>query len=95
MSSRPTRHRWMPFTARAFAKMGEAAPEVCRQCGACIYVCPVCELRCTYNEPEKDICGACANLSPPCLDKEQFSDMMCYLNPCVACEVRDSETSRS
>jgi len=69
--------------------------EVCQQCGACIYVCPVCELRCTYNEPEKAICGACANLSPPCLDKEQFSDMMCYLNPCVACEVRDSETSRS
>jgi len=62
--------------------------ETCRQCGACIYVCPACELRCTYNEPEEAICGACANLSPPCVDQEQFSDMMCYMDPCVACEIR-------
>ena len=61
--------------------------EVCRQCGGCIYVCPVCELRCTYNEPEKAICGGCANLSPPCLEKEEFDDMMCYMDPCVACEI--------
>jgi NADH dehydrogenase/NADH:ubiquinone oxidoreductase subunit G len=61
--------------------------EVCRQCGACIYVCPACQLRCTYTEPEKAICGACANLSPPCVGKEQFDDMMCFLEPCVACEI--------
>ena len=60
--------------------------DVCRQCGACIYVCPACELRCTYTEPEKAICGGCANLSPPCVEVEQFDDMMCYMNPCVACE---------
>jgi coenzyme F420 hydrogenase subunit beta len=62
--------------------------ETCRQCGACIYVCPACELRCTYNEPEEAICGACANLSPPCVDQQQFSDMMCYMDPCVACEIK-------
>jgi bidirectional [NiFe] hydrogenase diaphorase subunit len=61
--------------------------EVCRLCGGCIYVCPVCQLRCTYTEPDKAICGGCANLSPPCLEKEQFNDMMCYMNPCVACEI--------
>ena len=61
--------------------------EACRLCGGCMYVCPVCSLRCTYNEPEKAICGACANLSPPCIDKEQFDDMMCYMDPCVACEI--------
>jgi len=61
--------------------------EVCRLCGGCIYVCPACQLRCTYTEPEKAICGGCANLSPPCLEKEQFDDMMCYMNPCVACEI--------
>ncbi|MCK4679074.1 MAG: (2Fe-2S)-binding protein [Bacteroidales bacterium] len=61
--------------------------EACRLCGGCMYVCPVCSLRCTYNEPEKAICGACTNLSPPCLDKEQFDDMMCYMDPCVACEI--------
>lgn len=66
----------------------DARSEVCRLCGACMYVCPACQLRCTYNEPERAICGACANLSPPCLDKEQFDDLMCYMTPCVACEIR-------
>ena len=61
--------------------------EECRQCGGCIYVCPVCTLRCTYNEPEKAICGGCANLSPPCIEKSPFDDMMCYMEPCVACEI--------
>ena len=61
----------------------------CRLCGGCMYICPACQLRCTYNQPEKAICGACANLSPPCLDKEEFKDMMCYMEPCVACEIKD------
>lgn len=61
--------------------------EECRLCGGCIYVCPACQLRCTYKEPEKVICGGCANLSPPCVDKEQFDDMMCYMDPCVVCEI--------
>jgi len=60
----------------------------CRQCGGCMYVCPVCELRCTFNDPSRAICGACANLSPPCIEKERFDDMMCYMNPCVACEIK-------
>ncbi|MBA7669923.1 NADPH-Fe(3+) oxidoreductase subunit alpha [subsurface metagenome] len=62
--------------------------DVCRLCGGCMYVCPACQLRCTYTEPEKAICGGCANLTPPCLDKEQFNDMMCYMSPCVACEIK-------
>jgi len=62
--------------------------EACRLCGACMYVCPVCQLRCTYNEPEKAICGSCANLGPPCLEEKRFDDMMCYMAPCVACEIK-------
>ena len=61
--------------------------EVCRLCGGCIYVCPACQLRCTYTEPDKAICGGCANLSPPCLERPAFDDMMCYMKPCVACEI--------
>ncbi len=60
----------------------------CRLCGGCMYVCPACQLRCTYNEPQRAICGGCANLSPPCLEKQGFDDMMCYMSPCVACEIR-------
>jgi len=66
----------------------DSRSEVCRLCGGCIYVCPACQLRCTFTEPEKAICGGCANLSPPCLKKEPFDDMMCYMDPCVACEIK-------
>jgi NADH dehydrogenase/NADH:ubiquinone oxidoreductase subunit G len=62
--------------------------EKCRLCGGCMYVCPACQLRCTYTEPEKAICGGCANLTPPCLEKDKFDDMMCYMEPCVACEIK-------
>ena len=60
----------------------------CRLCGGCIYVCPACELRCTYTDTDSPICGGCANLAPPCLKKEKFDDMMCYMEPCVACEIK-------
>ncbi len=64
--------------------------DVCRLCGGCIYVCPACQLRCTYTEPEKAVCGGCANLAPPCVEKDNFNDMMCYMDPCVACEIKKS-----
>jgi NADH dehydrogenase/NADH:ubiquinone oxidoreductase subunit G len=66
----------------------DARSEVCRLCGACLYACPACQLRCTYTEPDKAICGGCANLSPPCLEREKFDDMMCSMEPCVACEIK-------
>ncbi len=59
--------------------------DVCRLCGACMYICPACQLRCPGpNTEEFAVCNACANLEPPCLD--YFDDMMCYMDPCVACE---------
>jgi bidirectional [NiFe] hydrogenase diaphorase subunit len=61
--------------------------EVCRLCGACIYVCPACQLRCTFSDPDKAVCGGCQNLKPPCLQQPDFEDMMCYMSPCVACEI--------
>ncbi len=67
----------------------DAKSETCKLCGGCMYVCPTCQLRCTYTEPERAVCGGCANLSPPCLEKtDRFEDMMCYMKPCVACEIR-------
>ncbi|SYZ72313.1 2Fe-2S iron-sulfur cluster domain with dehydrogenase (fragment) [Candidatus Zixiibacteriota bacterium] len=62
--------------------------ETCRLCGGCIYVCPACQLRCTYTDPDKAICGGCANIHPPCYLKDKFDDMMCYMEPCVACEIK-------
>lgn len=74
---------------RAIGTPFDATSEVCRLCGGCIYVCPACELRCTFSEPDKAICGGCANLGPPCVEKPQFDDMMCYMQPCVACEIKE------
>ena len=69
----------------------DTSSEVCRLCGGCMYICPACQLRCTYTEPEQAVCGGCANLSPPCIEKESFDDMMCYMDPCVACEIKKRE----
>ncbi len=67
----------------------DAHSDECRLCGGCIYVCPACQLRCTYTDTEeKPVCGGCANLAPPCVDKDPFDDMMCYMEPCVACEIK-------
>jgi NADH dehydrogenase/NADH:ubiquinone oxidoreductase subunit G len=74
--------------SRSIGTPFDAASEKCRLCGGCMYVCPACELRCTFNEPEVAICGGCANLAPPCVDKPRFDDMMCFLKPCVACEIK-------
>lgn len=64
--------------------------EECRLCGGCMHVCPACELRCTYSETDTDsaLCGGCANLAAPCVDKPEFDQMMCYMAPCVACEIQ-------
>jgi len=65
----------------------DAKSEECRLCGGCMYVCPACQLRCTFTQPDLAICGGCANLTPPCIEKDSFHDMMCYMDPCVACEI--------
>jgi bidirectional [NiFe] hydrogenase diaphorase subunit len=72
---------------RAIGTPFDVKSATCRLCGGCIYICPACQLRCTYSDPTKVICGGCANLAPPCVEKEQFDDMMCYMKPCVACEI--------
>ena len=69
----------------------DESSDVCRLCGGCIYVCPVCELRCSFTEPDRAVCGGCANLAPPCVDKPAFDDMMCFMEPCVACEIGKQE----
>ncbi|MDP8207876.1 MAG: 2Fe-2S iron-sulfur cluster-binding protein [Candidatus Electryonea clarkiae] len=68
--------------------------EQCRLCGGCMYVCPVCTLRCTFNDPDRAVCGGCANLAAPCVEEEKFHDLMCYMSPCVACEIVEYEKEK-
>lgn len=63
--------------------------ETCRLCGGCMYVCPVCSARCTFTT-DSAICGACANLGTVCVESKGRDDMMCYMKPCVACEINAS-----
>ncbi len=63
--------------------------ETCRLCGGCMYVCPVCSARCTFTT-DSAICGACANLGTVCVESKGRDDMMCYMEPCVACEINAS-----
>ncbi|RKY01170.1 MAG: hypothetical protein DRP54_04150 [Spirochaetes bacterium] len=57
--------------------------DVCRLCGACMYVCPACQMRCEGIDAERDICGACMNFEPVCL--EDYDQVMCYLENCGSC----------
>ena len=59
--------------------------ERCRQCGACLYICPVCELRCAGPSAESTLCSSCLNFSPVCF--QSHDDAMCFLDPCHACEL--------
>ncbi len=71
------RHITTPFDIKS---------EECRLCGGCIYICPACQTRCLGPNVKESgvVCNACANLEPPCVD--YFDTMMCYMDPCVACE---------
>ena len=57
--------------------------DVCRTCGACMYICPACELRCQGTDPPGDVCGSCANVLAVCLEDED--DKMCFMDPCGWC----------
>ncbi len=73
--------------ARGLGTPFDKTSEACRQCGGCLYVCPACQLRCTYTDPERAVCGGCATLSPPCVGPGRSDDLHCYLDPCAACEI--------
>lgn len=57
--------------------------DVCRTCGACMYICPTCQLRCQGPEPPTVVCGGCLNITPVCLEEE--NDVMCYMDTCGSC----------
>lgn len=74
-------------------KLGITTPfdvnsEECRKCGACMYICPACTLRCEGPKPESVLCGGCYNeLQPTCLDiHENYSCWRGLKNECGTCE---------
>ncbi|NLX90290.1 MAG: hypothetical protein GXZ07_01645 [Firmicutes bacterium] len=70
---------------RKVATPFDVKSEECRLCGGCMYICPACQSRCQGPQEEEPLCNACLNLDQPCLN--YFDDNMCFMDPCVACEL--------
>src|SRR5437016_12901197 len=67
---------------REVARPFDMTSEWCRQCGACRYVCPVCELRCQGPQAENTMWHGCAKLTTACC--QRYHHAMFSLEPCPA-----------
>jgi bidirectional [NiFe] hydrogenase diaphorase subunit len=59
------------------------ASEICRNCGACMYICPVVNLQCRGVKAPGELCNSCLVITPQCLEK--YDQVMCTLESCGAC----------
>ena len=59
------------------------ASEICRNCGACMYICPVVELQCRGAKSPGELCNSCLVITPQCLEK--YGQVTCTLDSCGAC----------
>ncbi len=62
--------------------------DVCRLCGGCLYICPVCELRCSGPpgaSPQEGVCGACVRPAPTCLPV--YEELACFMGTTGECGV--------
>ena len=51
----------------------------CRPCGGCMYVCPACQLRCTYTDPARGHLRRLRQPEPALPRERAVPDMMCYM----------------
>ncbi len=61
--------------------------EECRRCGACMYICPACMVRCEGPHPETILCGRCENsIQPTCTTlNDNFNCWMGLKGDCGTC----------
>jgi bidirectional [NiFe] hydrogenase diaphorase subunit len=57
--------------------------EECRLCGACMYVCPACAARCGGPNADTDVCNACLQVEPTCL--EVYDELNCWMYDAGRC----------
>lgn len=65
------------------------ASEICRNCGACMYICPAVELQCGGIKSPGELCNSCLIFTPQCLEK--YGQVMCTLESCGACEKKEEK----
>ena len=68
---------------REVATPFHTASEICRNCGACMYICPVVELQCRGVRSPGELCNSCLVIPSQCLEK--YGQVMCTLDSCGAC----------
>jgi bidirectional [NiFe] hydrogenase diaphorase subunit len=65
------------------------ASEICRNCGACMYICPVVDLQCRGVKSPSELCNSCLVITPQCLGK--YDQVMCTLDSCGACVQKEEK----
>ncbi len=65
------------------------ASEICRNCGACMYICPAVNLQCRGVKSPGELCNSCLVITPQCLEK--YSQVMCSQNSCGACVEKEKK----
>lgn len=65
----------------------DIASDLCRQCGACMYICPVITLRCDGANATSVLCNGCYNeIQPTCSDEfESYDCWMGLKGECGTC----------
>ena len=65
------------------------ASEICRNCGACMYICPVVETKCRGIKSPGELCNSCLIITPQCYEK--YGQVMCTLDSCGACVEKEKK----
>lgn len=69
---------------RAITTPFDEVSDICRHCGGCMYICPICELRCHGPDAETTLCSGCLNFPPSCV--EVYDHQQCWMPPsCGTC----------
>lgn len=65
------------------------ASDVCRSCGACMYICPIVDMQCGGRKSPGELCNSCLVFTPRCLEK--YDQVMCTLDSCGACVQKEEK----
>ena len=57
--------------------------ETCRNCGACMYICPAVGMQCRGIKSPGELCNSCLIITPQCIEK--YGQVMCTQESCGIC----------
>jgi NADH dehydrogenase/NADH:ubiquinone oxidoreductase subunit G len=74
---------------REVATPFHAASDICRNCGACMYICPAVNLQCRGVKHPGDLCNSCLVITPQCIEK--YGQVTCTIESCGACVQKEKK----